>query len=96
VFTYDDWQSGQATGPYPKPPNHIVSIREDRYKIARYFDANGKVPSQWEMYDLKSDPLERTNLAYQDYQRTPEQEAEYERLKRMLARVEETRLQPLS
>ena len=43
VFTYDDWQSGQATGPYPKPPNHIVSIREHRYKIARYYDANGKV-----------------------------------------------------
>ena len=42
VFTYDDWQSGQATGPYPKPPNHIVSIREHRYKIARYYDANGK------------------------------------------------------
>ncbi len=28
VFTYDDFQSGQASGPYPKPPNHIVSIRE--------------------------------------------------------------------
>jgi choline-sulfatase len=22
VFTYDDWQSGQASGPYPNPPNH--------------------------------------------------------------------------
>jgi choline-sulfatase len=96
VFTYDDWQSGQATGPYPQPPNHIVSIREERFKIARYYDADGNVPPQWEMYDLENDPLERTNLAYQDYQRTPEQEAEYERLKRMLARVEETRLQPLS
>ncbi len=30
VFTYDDFQSGQKTGPYPKPPNHIVSIRERR------------------------------------------------------------------
>ena len=27
VFTYDDFQSGQASGPYPKPPNHVVSIR---------------------------------------------------------------------
>jgi choline-sulfatase len=96
VFTYDDWQSGQSSGPYPQPPNHIVSIREERYKIARYYDADGNVPPQWEMYDLENDSLERTNLAYQDYQRTPEQEAEYERLKRMLARVEETRLQPLS
>ena len=25
VFTYDDFQSGQARGPYPKAPNHIVS-----------------------------------------------------------------------
>ncbi len=24
VFTYDDWQSGQAKGPYPEPPNHVV------------------------------------------------------------------------
>ena len=96
VFTYDDWQSGQASGPYPKPPNHIVSIREDRYKIARYYDANGKVPPQWEMYDLKTDPLERTNLAYRLYRRTPEQEREFKRLKRELARVEQTRLQPLT
>ena len=96
VFTYDDWQSGQASGPYPKPPNHIVSIREHRYKIARYYDADGKVPPQWEMYDLETDPLERTNLAYKHYRRTLEQEREYKRLKRKLARVEQTRLQPLS
>ena len=96
VFTYDDWQSGQASGPYPHPPNHVVSIREHRYKLARYYDANGKVPEQWEMYDLKTDPLERTNLAYRHYKRTPEQEREYVRLRRKLARVEQTRLKPLS
>jgi choline-sulfatase len=96
VFTYDDWQSGQAAGPYPKPPNHIVSIREHRYKLARYYDANGRVPPQWEMYDLKADPLERVNLAHRGYHRTPEQEREYKRLRRKLARVERTRLQPLS
>ena len=45
VFTYDDFQSGQARGPYPKPPNHIVSIREQRYKLARYYDADGKCPT---------------------------------------------------
>jgi choline-sulfatase len=96
VFTYDDWQSGQASGPYPQPPNHIVSIREHRYKLARYYDANGKVPPQWEMYDLETDPLERRNLARHGYKRTPEQEREYERLRRKLARVEQTRLQPLA
>ncbi len=96
VFTYDDWQSGQARGPYPEPPNHVVSIREHRYKLARYYDVNGKVPDQWEMYDLKTDPLERKNLAYKHYKRTPAQQREYQRLRRELARVEQTRLQPLS
>jgi arylsulfatase A-like enzyme len=96
VFTYDDFQSGQSNGPYPRPPNHVVSIREQRYKLARYYDANGKVPPQWEMYDLKADPLERTNLAYKHYKRTAEQQRQYRRLRRKLARVERTRLKPLS
>ena len=96
VFTYDDYQSGQANGPYPRPPNHVVSIRERRYKIARYYDVNGKVPDQWEMYDLVRDPLERKNLAYKHYKRTPAQERQYKRLRAKLAKVERTRLQPLS
>jgi arylsulfatase A-like enzyme len=96
VFTYDDYQSGQSRGPYPRPPNHIVSIRERRYKLARYYDADGDVPPQWEMYDLKTDPLERKNLAYKGYKRTREQQRQYRRLRRKLARVERTRLQPLS
>jgi choline-sulfatase len=96
VFTYDDYQSGQARGPYPRPPNHVVSIREQRYKLARYYDAAGKVPDQWEMYDLKRDPLERTNLAYKHYNRTPAQERQYKRLRVKLAKVQRTRLQPLS
>jgi choline-sulfatase len=95
VFTYDDWQSGQSRGPYPQPPNHIASIREQRYKLARYYDADGNVPEQWEMYDLKSDPLERKNLAYKHYKRSPAQEREYRRLRAKLAEVEKTRLQPL-
>ncbi len=90
VFTYDDFQSGQARGPYPRPPNHVVSIREQRYKLARYYDAKGKVPDQWEMYDLERDPLERTNLAHKHHKRTPEQQRQYRRLRRKLARVEQT------
>jgi choline-sulfatase len=96
VFTYDDFQSGQARGPYPTPPNHIVSIREHRYKLARYYDPAGKHRDQWEMYDLKADPLERTNLAYKHYKRTVGQERQYKRLRRKLAKVQRTRLQPLS
>ncbi len=47
------------------------------------------------MYDLKTDPLEKTNLAYSGYERTPAQQKQLERLKRKLARVQKTRLQPL-
>ena len=36
VFTYDDCQSGQAAArPIRTAPNHIVSIREQRYKLAK-------------------------------------------------------------
>jgi len=95
VFTFDDYQSGQPKPPYPQPPNHVVSIRERRWKLAKYFDAKGETPPQWEMYDLKSDPLERKNLAYRGYRRTPAQQRQYERLRKKLARVQRTRLRPL-
>jgi len=109
VFTYDDYQSGQLNPPYPFPNNHIVSLREQRYKIARYYhdksdppfdspfplpDGGSLIPDEWEMYDLETDPSESVNLAHGD-NRTPEQEAEYIRLQAKLAEVERTRLQPL-
>jgi choline-sulfatase len=95
VFTYDDYQSGQSSPPYPKPPNHIVSIREGRWKLARYYDVEGKEPQQWEMYDLKTDPEETHNIAHPGFKRTPNQEEQLRRLKRKLARVEKRRLRPL-
>jgi arylsulfatase A-like enzyme len=108
AFTYDDFQSGQAHGPYPKQPNHVTSIREKRWKLAKYSDIEttienekpverpGKKPPQWEMYDLKSDPYEEINLAYEGYERTAAQEAQFLRLKKKLEKVEKTRLRPLS
>ena len=45
VFTYDDYQSGQSNGPYPQPPNHVVGIREQRWKIAKYYDADSNSPT---------------------------------------------------
>lgn len=97
VFTYDDYQSGQNKPPYPKPPNHIVSIREERWKLAKYYDTakHNPVPSQWEMYDLKHDPLETENLAHPSFKRTRKQEEELQRLKKKLKAVEKSRLQPL-
>jgi choline-sulfatase len=95
VFTWDDWQAGQASPPYVQPPNHIVSIREARWKLARYFDPQGTERSQWEMYDLENDPLERDNLAWKGHKRTIEQELHFRRLRRKLARIQKTRLAPL-
>lgn len=97
VFTYDDWQSGQKTGPYVQAPNHIVSVRENRWKLAQYFgvgDDAGVAP-QWEMYDLLCDPDERDNLARDGYTRSDEQEAAYLRLRALLDEVQRTRLAPL-
>ncbi len=95
VFTFDDFQGGQASGPYVPQPNHIVSIREKRYKLARYYDPDGAEADQWEMYDLKRDPQERRNLAAPQARRTRKQQKQYRRLKKKLARVEKTRLSPL-
>lgn len=95
VFTYDDYQSGQSKPPYPKAPNHIVAIRERRWKLAKYYDVNGEKPPQWEMYDLEHDPLEKRNIAFRGHKRTAEQERELRRLKGKLARVEKSRLQSL-
>lgn len=95
LFTWDDWQAGQANPPYLPPPNHIVSIREERWKLAMYYDVSGRRRAQWEMYDLENDPLERVNLAWRHHQRTPEQEREFRRLKRRLAAARKARLQPL-
>lgn len=45
-------------------------------------------PPQWEMYDLETDPLEKKNLAFEGYERSEREEAQFQRLKRRLARVE--------
>ncbi|HET7443917.1 MAG TPA: sulfatase-like hydrolase/transferase [Solirubrobacterales bacterium] len=96
VFTYDDFQSGQSHGPYPKPPNHVVSIREGRWKLARYYavEPDKPTPPEWEMYDLKTDPLEKKNLAHKGYKRSEREEKQFQRLKKKLAAVEKKRLHP--
>lgn len=96
LFTYDDWQAGQAQGPYVTGANHIVSVREKRYKLARYYAPDRSAPEEFEMYDLAEDPTETTNLAWDTYQRNKEQEAAYKRLLVLLGEVEQTRLQPLT
>ena len=95
LFTYDDYQSGEPDPPYPKPPQHLIAIREQRWKIAKYYDAKRRVKPQWEMYDLKNDPNERFNLAAPQFSRNQKVQGQLNRLKKKLERVEEERLQPL-
>jgi len=95
VFTWDDWQAGQANPPYVDPPNHIVSIREERWKLAMYYAPHGHAETQWEMYDLLTDPDECRNLCWEGHHRTEEQEREYVRLRAKLEMVRKTRLAPL-
>lgn len=95
IFTYDDYQAGQNHGPYIPPPNHIVSIRENRYKLAKYYDANGALPSEWEMYDLQTDPFEKVNLAYKLREQPRYVQEQFVRLRRKLLNVQNTRMQPL-
>jgi choline-sulfatase len=96
VFTYDDWQAAQAQGPYVTGANHIVSVRDPRYTLARYYAPDGSAPDEWEMYDREADPNQATNLTWSTYQRDDEQEAAYQRLLALLEEIEQTRLQPLA
>ena len=50
------------------------------------------MPDQWEMYDLKNDPLEKRNLAYRPDRRTAEQDRQFKRLRAKLEKVERERL----
>ncbi|MEZ4564749.1 MAG: sulfatase-like hydrolase/transferase [Thermomicrobiales bacterium] len=96
VFTYDDLRCAQNIAQLALPPNRIIAMREERYKLARYYDGAGNVPDQWELYDLETDPDEQTNLAAPGFAATPEQAAVRARLTARLEELTATRLQPLA
>ncbi len=50
-----------APGPV-RQPNHVRCGRTMDYKLSRYFDPSGRRPQEWEMYDLRNDANETTNL----------------------------------
>jgi arylsulfatase A-like enzyme len=62
LFTYDDHQAGTAFQEAPGQPNRIRCVRDERWKYAVYVDPRGRVASQYELYDLESDPDEAINL----------------------------------
>ena len=43
-------------------PNHVRSLCSGDWKLVRYWDPTGGAPDEWELYHLRSDPSELTNL----------------------------------
>ncbi|MEA1674843.1 sulfatase-like hydrolase/transferase [Nitrospirillum sp. BR 11163] len=52
---------GLTPGPV-RQPNHVRCVRTPDFKLARYHDPDGRVPQEWEMYDLRHDPNETVSL----------------------------------
>lgn len=52
-----------APGPVPQPA-HVRALRSGDWKLVRYCDpwSERPVPDQWELYNLRVDPTEYTNL----------------------------------
>ncbi len=98
LFTFDDIKAGmENTNALVDPPNRIRCIREKRWKYARYFDGDGQVDPEYEMYDLLNDPLEMENLAHPSHPRYNDAEvvSERNRLAARLAEMEQEKLAPL-
>lgn len=95
VFTFDDYQAGQKQGPYVPEPQHIVALREKNWKIAKYYDPDRDAAPEWELYDLKNDPLEKNNLAGPHSKRNRRQENHFRRMRKKLAQARKRQLQPL-
>jgi arylsulfatase A-like enzyme len=61
-------REGRGKGPVAlapgavRQPNHVRCVRTRDWKLVRYFDPSGQAPQEWEMYDLRCDPNEASNL----------------------------------
>jgi len=97
VFTFDDFQYGQSVYfGIPSPPNLIRSIVEERWKFAEYYDPTGRTASEYECYDLVTDPNETDNLCWpaRPGSLTPYQVAQKNRLAAKLAQTVALELAP--
>ena len=71
-------------GPIIKQPAHIRCIREAEWKYAMYFDPHHEAAPEYELYDLRADPLELHNMAapespFYDAAKAAEMQAKLER-----------------
>ncbi len=65
LFTFDDTKAGSNHKlSQVDAANRIRCIRTDEWKYTYYFDDLGTYYNQYELYNLKEDPTEYTNLAY--------------------------------
>ncbi|MEP0266217.1 sulfatase-like hydrolase/transferase [Dokdonia sp.] len=65
MFTFDDTKASSADVPSAVlAANRIRCIRTKEWKYAYYFHALGSYPTEYELYNLKEDPDEINNLAY--------------------------------
>ncbi len=98
LFTFDDIKAGmEKVDQLVAPPNRIRCIREKDWKYARFFDLDGNVAPEFEMYDLVNDAQEMENLAHPSHPRynEPNIVLQRNRLKNKLAAMEEEKLAPL-
>jgi arylsulfatase A-like enzyme len=77
AFSFDD----VFLMPADVPAGHIRAIREGDWTYAVYFGIEGG-PVEYELYNIKSDPLQLTNLLHGTP--TPELRSEWKRLHRVL------------
>lgn len=80
-FTYDDTYM-TTQNPANMGPCHIRCIIENDWKYAVYFDPHYGQKAEYEMYNLKEDPIEARNLAHEIYSKGYEKERQrlHERL----------------
>jgi choline-sulfatase len=89
LFTYDDHQAGTAFQDAPGQPNRIRCVRDRRWKYAVYLDPSGRMPPEYELYDLDADPDEALNLVDKrtGRGRTATARGELERLRPLLGEL---------
>jgi arylsulfatase A-like enzyme len=92
LFTFDDFRVESDKPSAVPAPNRIRCVRTKDWKYARYFHADSSYKEEYEMYDLQNDKTELDNVAWPGSPRYEEVREEREKLKLLLADLEEKEL----